>query len=98
MGCLRYKCPPMSGLYLDALTRKERGRGQNYLNLSFLILISRYFACPFRYLSALAEKEGAIDRRRRFIGSTLATPINPNKKPQGRGGREGAVSLEAGDQ
>jgi len=48
-------------------------------------------------LSALAEKEGAIDRRR-FIGSTLATPINPNKKPQGRGGREGAVSLEAGDQ
>jgi len=41
MGCLRYKCPPMSGLYLDALTRKERGK--NYLNLSFLILISRYF-------------------------------------------------------
>jgi len=49
-------------------------------------------------LNALAWKEVAIDRRLRSVGNTLATPINPNKKSQGRGWRESAVSLEAGDQ
>jgi len=58
----------------------------------------KFICLPVQIFERLGGERRAIDRRRRFIGNTLATPMNPNKKPQGRGQREGAVSLEAGDQ
>src|SRR6218665_1703966 len=50
----------------------------------------------FSVVSASPLKMGTIDRRR-SVGNTLATPMNPNKKLQGRERREDAVSLKAGD-